>query len=56
MDCREMDQTFAVPIGWIAINLQILLHFAPSNSDVIINFSMQLFYRCEHVSMLTSAF
>lgn len=27
MDCREMDQTFAVPIGWIAINLQILLHF-----------------------------
>lgn len=27
MDCRERDQTFAVPIGWIAINLQILLHF-----------------------------
>lgn len=34
----------------------VTFHFAPSNSDVIINFSMQSFYRCEHVSMLTSAF
>lgn len=34
----------------------VTFHFAPSNSDVIINFSMQSFYHCEHVSMLTSAF
>ena len=27
MECREADQIFTVPIGWIVTSLQILLRF-----------------------------